>query len=330
MHKRIAFLGLILVLVLLSGCASGNSAVYTADKSAAQEDSAAIEYPADSEGWYGEEESSEATSDTSSRNYGGHKVIMTASLGLETRAFDEDLAVLKQKAETLGGYVANSDISGKKPESYGDSGRNASLTFRIPKEQFDAFLESASGVATVTYRSTGSDDVTDSYFDTQSRLEIYQTQRDRTLALLEKADKMEDIIALETELSRLTYEIESLTTQLKKWDDLIDFSTVTISLTEIPAATAASGEESIGSRMKEGFVHTLGGMSVFFENLLILFVAASPVLILLAVLALAIVLIVRLALRRQSKKQKKNPYPVSTYQPQIPTAPESVKSEKQK
>ena len=82
--------------------------------------------------------------------------------------------------------------------------------------------------------------------------------------------------------------------------------------------------------MKEGFVHTLGGMSVFFENLLILFVAASPVLILLAVLALAIVLIVRLALRRQSKKQKKNPYPVSTYQPQIPTAPESVKSEKQK
>ena len=67
-------------------------------------------------------------------------------------------------------------------------------------------------MATVTYESTGTEDITASYFDTESRLEIYQTQRERVLALLEEADTMEDILTLETELARLNYEIDALTT----------------------------------------------------------------------------------------------------------------------
>ena len=78
-------------------------------------------------------------------DYGGHKIIKTASLGLETRTFDETLASIKERVSEMGGYVERSDISGKEPENYGDGGRNAFLTLRIPQEKMESFLEAAKG-----------------------------------------------------------------------------------------------------------------------------------------------------------------------------------------
>lgn len=338
MRKWWICISFILALLFTAGCAAENGSSSSRSDQATAETSEELmqEYPEDSEGWAADT-SAGTTADTET-DYGGHKVIMTASLGLETRAFDEDLAVIKQKAAELGGYVANSDISGKKPENYGDSGRYATLTLRVPKENFESFLSSARGVATVTYENTGSEDITASYFDTQSRLEIYKTQRERTLDLLKEADNMEDIITLETELSRLTYEIESLTTQLRQWDDLVDFATVTISLDEVPLATAVSGDESIWTRMQDGLTNTLGGMAVFFEGLLVFLVAASPVLLLLAIIAVVIVLLARRSARRRKERQKNMPvytypappYPVPPQAPGAAQAPPAAGSEADK
>jgi hypothetical protein len=103
-------------------------------------------------------------------------------MGLETREFDTVLAHVKQKTVDMGGYVATSYVSGKKPENYNDSGRYASVPLRIPQERMETFLSDARDIATVTYENSGGEDITANYFDTQSRLEIYQTQRDHIKA----------------------------------------------------------------------------------------------------------------------------------------------------
>lgn len=311
---------------LFSGCSASNDAAGGADggdflnEDITTETASNTVTPETDKGW-----DSGAGQDAASgqdMDYGGHKIIKTASLGLETRTFDEMLASIKERVSEMGGYVERSDISGKEPENYGDGGRNAFLTLRIPQEKMESFLEAAKGMATVTYESTGTEDITASYFDTESRLEIYQTQRERVLALLEEADTMEDILTLETELARLNYEIDALTTQLRQWDDLVDFATVEVSLTEIPLVTAVSGEESIWTRMQDGLVNTLGGMGVFFEGLLVFLVSASPVLLIIAIIVIVIVLLAKRSARRRREKQKNMPpqYPVPP-DPGYPSVP---------
>ncbi len=314
MKKRWFAALLIAILLIGAGCAAARNTSPTAPAAPAVEAPQAVpapEFAADSKaeaeerGWTGgsgarDQLAGGAT--PSQQNYGGHKIIKTASLGLETREFESDLNYIKQKAVDMGGYIASSYVNGRKPENYNDPGRYANMSLRIPQERMEAFLAEARGVATVTYENSGGEDITSSYFDTESRLKIYQAQRDRITALLAKADKMEDIISLETELSRLTYEIENLTTQLNRWDDLVSFATVNIDINEIPPAMAVASNDSVGTRIREGFNSTLSGIAVFFENLFVFIVAASPALILIAVIVIVIVVLVRRHSRKMAKK----------------------------
>jgi len=254
----------------------------------------------------------------SEEQYGGHKVIKSASLSLETREFDSVLAHIKQKAADMGGYLASSNVSGRKPENYNDPGRYASLSVRIPQEKMDLFLSDARGAATVVSENSSGEDITSSYFDTDSRLKIYEAQRGRIEALLEKATTMEDIIKLETELSRLTYEIENLTTQLKRWDNLVDYSTVNIELSEIPAAKPVASNDSVGTRISEGLSATLSGIAVLFENLFVFVVVALPVLLILAAIAVAVVLLTRSGRKKRAAKQAQPPASSYGYPPASP------------
>lgn len=311
-------LALCLVLTTAFGCASSSSPSVTAQEEAAPAP-AAVEAPqtsyemdsagTDNGSWKsstGEAATSEQNQEN--QNYGGHKIIKNAYLSLETENFDDVVEHITERAGQMGGYISSSNISGRKPENYQDSGRYASIELRIPQEKMEAFLTDAKGVADVINEQTGGQDITSDYFDTESHLKVLTTQRERILALLEKADKMEDIIALETELSRLNYEIESLTTNLKRWDDLVAYSTVNVDVSEIPPASAAASasEKDIGTRMSNGFVRTLSGLKVFFENFAVVVVVLSPVLVIIAAIVLITLWIVRRKKRRKAKKMQDN------------------------
>lgn len=313
MKKKIiiGILTLALLLGLVAGCsapaamkqfAAGADMAYTtaaAEPAAPAAPAAPMPESAmmDSGGW--ENGTEEALNSSST---GGYKIIRTANLSLETRNFDTDLAYIKEKVNVMGGYISSSHVSGRKPENYGDRGRYANMTVRIPQERMESFLADARGVATVVSESTGGEDITASYFDTESRLAVYTAQRERILKLLETATRMEDVIVLEQEHARLTYEIESLTTQVRRWDDLVDMATVHIDLNEIAPASASASDDSFGTRVSEGIARTFASMSVFFENLLVFLIVASPVLILIAVIALIIVFLIRRGRKDRGRK----------------------------
>ena len=313
MKKRwIAFLLIAALLLSATACASKAQDNYAAMGAPAAPAPAAAEEPAAMEEAYSYDMAAEnekgdwganttATAQAQAQqqnNYGGHKIIKTADLSLETREFEAVVAAVNQKVSELGGFVASSNTSGKKPENYGDSGRYAYMSVRIPQENMESFIQSTKGLATVTFESTGGEDVTYAYYDTESRLKIYETQRARSLELLATADSSESVIALETELSRITYEIESLTSDLKRWDDLVAFSTVSLNINEIAPVSAVADNDSFGTRISEGFMNTLSGIGVFFENLLVFLIVMLPVLVLLGVIAIIVIAIVR-ARRRQ-------------------------------
>lgn len=102
----------------------------------------------------------------------GRKIIYNASLEMETEAFETTRDALLRAAETAGAWVENSDEGGS-----ADAGtRWVRYTFRVPADNYAAFLNDASAAGSVTYKSETTDDVTADYVDLEARLESLRTQ----------------------------------------------------------------------------------------------------------------------------------------------------------
>jgi small GTP-binding protein len=87
-------------------------------------------------------------------------------------------------------------------------------------------------------------------------LKTLQIKQERLLALMEKADLMEDIIALENSLSDVQYEIEQLTSTLKRYDGLVDFASITVQVNQVIKLSDDPGEaDSLGERLAAAFTN---------------------------------------------------------------------------
>ena len=235
--------------------------------------------------------------------YGGRKVIRTYNLTIQTNDFDNVLTAIQVRLFEYGGYSQSTTVDGKKPSSYGDAGRNATMTLRIPADKADEFIQGIKGLGTLLNIRDYSDDITDQYFDVDSRLSVLQTELERLENILVKTDNLADVIALEARISDVMLEIEQLTGTLKKYDALVTYTTVDISLYEESLKEGPADVKSTGERIAEGFTDSLYGVGTFFTNLFVWLVSSLPVLVLLAVITVAVIIIVRHSIKRRARKR---------------------------
>ena len=173
------------------------------------------------------------------------KLILNADLSLETQDFEKSAADIEKMTAEAGGYIESSG-------TYGDTGsRSANYTLRVPQEKFEQFYAQLGENMHVVSRSRSSEDVTEQYTDIETRLATLQTKHERLLSLLEKADKMEDIISLENALADCEYEIDSLTGSKRHYDDLVGFSTFYINLREVQTLTATADGTGFGAQLTQ-------------------------------------------------------------------------------
>lgn len=173
------------------------------------------------------------------------KLILNADLSLETQDFEKSAADIEKMTAEAGGYIESSG-------TYGDTGsRSANYTLRVPQEKFEQFYAQLGENMHVVSRSRSSEDVTEQYTDIETRLATLQTKHERLLSLLEKADKMEDIISLENALADCEYEIDSLTGSKRRYDDLVGFSTFYINLREVQTLTATADGTGFGAQLTQ-------------------------------------------------------------------------------
>ena len=155
------------------------------------------------------------------------KIIYSADLELETKAFEDACKALDQAVKDLGGRYDSRTLH--QQGSY----RSLRCTVRVPSERFQEFLDLAGGAAHVTYRSEYTENVGEAYYDSEARLATQRTKLERLRELLEQAAGLEDIILLEQALSETELQIEYLTGDLRRYDSLIDYSTVNVTLEEV-------------------------------------------------------------------------------------------------
>nr|MBQ8252222.1 DUF4349 domain-containing protein [Lachnospiraceae bacterium] len=234
------------------------------------------------------------------------KLIRRVNLSAETQNFTELTAFIENKVNELGGYMESSDVYGGSYEY--DALRNAQYIVRVPVDKLDALVGAVSGQANITRKNESATDVTLSYVDTKSRKEAYEVEYERLMALLEKAEDIDTIVALESRLTSVRYEIQGLESQLRTYDNLVDYATINISVQEVKIYTPVEPEKKTDwQRMTEGFVNSIQNIAYDLKEFAIDFVVSLPYLMLWAVIIGVIVLVIRKLVRRSKmKKEKKN------------------------
>ena len=228
----------------------------------------------------------------------GRKLIRDVNMSVEARDFDGVLSQITDKVRELGGYVESSDVSGISVNSYGGSQqRYADIRARIPADRLDRFVETVERAGNVTSKQEQVTDVTLRYSDVQSRKKSMEIEQERLWALLEKAESLDAVVALEARLSEIRYELESYTSQLRLYDNQVDYSTVSINMREVKDLTPTA-PDSIGTRIQKGFNRSLNNLGEAGTDLIVWIASNSPILLVLAVIIAAVVLFVRGLSRR--------------------------------
>lgn len=240
--------------------------------------------------------------------YEGRKVIKSGQISLETREFDKTVDSIIAKTKFLGGYIERSNVTGRGINERGNVlNRRAHFTLRIPEKEFEDFILDMNTLGSVTDSTTGGNDITGQYFDTEAHLKSLSIQEERLIEILKKAEKVEDIIVLEKELSRLRYEIESLTGTLKKWDNLVGYSTLEISVYEVHEVTETrENPRTIGKRMQDGFKDSVKVVVDMFKGLLVFIASLLPFTIIIIPLGLFVLFILKRKVKKDSKNNKIN------------------------
>ena len=231
------------------------------------------------------------------------KLIRNVNLSLQTKEFDTVLDNMSQKIKDLGGYIQDSSVWGSSSDY--SSSRSASYTLRIPSDKLDEFIDVVETLGNVTYKNESVDDVTLRYVDVDSHKKALETEQERLLALLEKAENVEDIITIENRLSDVRYELENYESQIRLLDNQIDYSTVYVDISEVSRVTDTGKQgffEEVASRFSDSVYVVLMGLRGFAIGIL----GSLPILVVWGAILAVVVILLRKFVFKKSKKNKKN------------------------
>ncbi|MGN1250276.1 MAG: DUF4349 domain-containing protein [Candidatus Spyradocola sp.] len=236
----------------------------------------------------------------------GLKIIRDAYIQIQTENYDADVEQLRALVEEFGGFITSSEEDGSAAynERYGGSNRYVNMSVRVPSGSLDNFLELAKQVGIVTGSSITESDVTASYVDTDRRLQAYQKQYDRVLAMMDQAETVEELITIESELSRLEMEIENCQGQLNYWDSRVGYSTVNIFVDEVRRAVTVVEDASLGERMRSALADSWYGFVEGAKDALVNMYAALPYIAVWVIVLGAAAVVVVIIVRGVRKKRK--------------------------
>lgn len=304
MLKKLSLITTILIMSLsLASCSSGSSRTYdkttsTPPLSSRSENSDYLDSNGSEQIVISDEGELDTTaaSDTIDR-----MVIFNSSFSLQTKDYNQTEASLNELISSTKSYTENSNTYG----TVEDGDANLEMTIRVPSDKYEEFKAGIAALGNITSSSETGNDVTGNYFDTEARLTVLQAQEKRVLELLTNAQSIEDILQIETELSRIRSEIEQLTTVIKRYDDLISYSTIDISIEQTKDYIVK--DKTFFDKLGETINSSLKfGLSLL-ENLAYMIVWVLPYAIILGLIAVIVLLIIKLS----RKKSKKNFPPVN-------------------
>ena len=261
------------------------------------------------------------------------KIIYSVYAEIETRNFDETIENVQHLLTVYGAFIEFSNVSGVNYASrhFGwNEHRNANFTLRVPVENLDAMEGSLKTLGNVTNHNRRADNITSQFIDTQSRVNSLRIQEERLLDMLRRAEDIPDLIAIESQLSHVRYQIESFQTTLNHWQSQVDYSDVTLYIREVEIYTDRPElHRTYWQQIGDGFMATVRGVGSFFMDLFKWIIIAAPVLVILAVIGVGVFILVRIKLRKIKEKKKDAPPYTPPVYPQYQAPPQTLNQNQQ-
>ncbi|MEU2777588.1 DUF4349 domain-containing protein [Streptomyces sp. NPDC007162] len=276
---RPALAGVLLAAALvLTGCGAGGDGGAKPDSGSAAREAA---------GAAGAEDSGGKGAARTAPDLTASDIIRTASLTVQVKDVPKALDAARTTAENAGGYVGAETTS---RDSAGHE--HTRVVLRVPTERYDEVLGDLQGAGKLLARTAKAQDVTGQVVDVDSRIKSQRASVARVRELMDRADKIGDVVALEGELSSREADLEALLAQQASLKDRTSLATITLSLTQTPVHRAAEDDSP-------GFVDALsGGWHVFVTMLRWIALALGAALPFAALAALAALLWWKVVRRR--------------------------------
>jgi hypothetical protein len=161
---------------------------------------------------------------------GDRNLILTAKIDMRSKDPWATADRAQAIASGLGGDVLNLSQSGT-----ADS-RSASLTIRVPSARFGDALQALKSLeGEIQTSGVSAQDVTDQFVDLQARLTAKQAEEQRYIAILNRANTIDEILKVDASLGNVRTQIEQLTAQINSIKNRTEFSTISMSISTLTA-----------------------------------------------------------------------------------------------
>jgi hypothetical protein len=187
-------------------------------------------------------------------------VIRTGQAFVEVEKLDPAILRIRQLAAQVGGYIANSSMSGGR-----DQMRQATLEIKIPSSKYDEAVGSLSSIGKVETVNSNAEDVGEEFVDVTARVTNSRRLEDRLLNLLSnRTGKLDEVLRVERELARVREEIERYEGRLRYLGSRVAMSTLTITAHEpAPLLGSDPGRNPIVAALRaawKNFISVIAGV----------------------------------------------------------------------
>ena len=274
-----------------------------------------VEAPANggSEGYYesGNSENLSTSNSVVENESKSEKLVHSANIDMETKNLTSALDFIHAKIESVEGIIQAESVNGNnRLDSYSYSYYNysvpsANIYVRIPQKNYESFIntlnQKTDNLAAISIDKTV-DNMTEVYYDSESRLKSLRVQEKRLLEFMENAENVSDMLSVESKLSEVQYQIDSVTNSLKTIDNDVQYAKVKIIITEVCKYTEVTENptnffERVIDYIKNSFVSFTENAEEILEAVIYLI----PYGIIIGI----IVVIVRACLKKKKLKREK-------------------------
>ena len=234
----------------------------------------------------------------------GQKIVYTASLSIQSLEYDQSAASIRRKIREAGGFSEaeseyDKDYNWYRYNASSSNTRSLSITARIPSDKFEAFLNSLDGDGKIMSKSVNAQNISQVYANKETYKKALEKEQERLLAMMDKAETIEDMIAVESRLSEVERQLNSYKTDLSQMDKDVEFSTVYIDLQEVKRYTETVEKTTFREKLGFAFEDAISSFRDFCEGVILFVVRNFPFLI---IFAIVVALIVRWLAKRRAQK----------------------------
>ena len=205
----------------------------------------------------------------------GRKLIKNGNVSLGVESFNNIENIVLVYAQNYNGYVTNTFMS----DNY------YSATIKVPSQNFDLAMNNVGVIGKVKSRSQNASDVTETYYDLESRIESKKILKDKLENYLKQASSISELMEIERELNNVISELEAMQGRMKRLSNQIDYSTINI---DISLPTGVNENGFVWPDLKEKFRRLGRDVVDFFAGFVVLIcyiaIYGLPIIILLAFL----------------------------------------------